>query len=91
MPSSASEWVRVALNLFKISFLFILARCAKMNRKLILKSPRFVRFGTKLARLEDKSEIPDTERLASASPVGNLVITLPLTIMRISPPMIDGD
>ena len=45
------------LGLLKISFLVILARCAKMNRKLILKSPRFVWFHANLAQLEDKSEI----------------------------------
>ena len=40
------KWVRLVQNgtnlgLFKISFLFILAHRAKMNRKLILKTPRF--------------------------------------------------
>ena len=35
----------------KISFLFILARRAKMNRKLILKSPRFVPFDANLGQL----------------------------------------
>ena len=44
------------LGLFKISFLFILAHCAKMNRKLILKSPRFVPFGANLAALESKHD-----------------------------------
>ena len=46
------------LGLFKISFLFILARRAKMKRKLILKSPRFVPFNTNLAQLEGKYVIP---------------------------------
>ena len=33
-----------------------------MNRKLILKSPRFVPFGTNLAQLEAKSVIPEHSR-----------------------------
>ena len=40
---------------FKISFLFILAL---MNRKLILKSPRFLTFGANLAQLVSRSDIP---------------------------------
>ena len=46
------------MGLFKISFLFILAPRAKMNRKLILKSPGFVPFGDNLTQFEDKSVIP---------------------------------
>ena len=62
--------------LFKISFLFILARlqiweflrsvfcsfwrnCAKMNRKLILKIPRFVPFCAGLAKYKFKSDTDD--------------------------------
>ena len=30
-----------------------------MNRKLILKSPRFFPFGANLAQFKDKSDIPD--------------------------------
>ena len=48
------------LGLFKISFLFILAPCAKMNRKLILKSPRFVQFGANLNYFVSKSDITVT-------------------------------
>ena len=63
MSAFVSNLARLApngtnLGLFKISFLFILARCAKMNRKLILKSPRFVPFGTNLTLFETKSDIP---------------------------------
>ena len=63
-------WVRVApngtsLGLFKIGFLFILAHRAKMNRKLILKSPIIVPFGVKQAQLEvisDMGDIGDSPR-----------------------------
>ena len=40
---------------FKISFMFILARWAKMNRKRILKCPRFVQFCGNLPQFEVKS------------------------------------
>ena len=69
-------------GLFKISFLFILARIyqnqkvpkphklcilkrpqsAKMNRKLILQSPRFVPFGANLSQLEANADISETSR-----------------------------
>ena len=62
MSDLALIWSRLApngtnLGLFKISFLFILAQGAKMNRKQILKSPRFFQFDDILAQLEDKSYI----------------------------------
>ena len=44
------------LGLFKISFLFILAHRAKMNRKLILKSILFVLFSANLTQLEVNSD-----------------------------------
>ena len=61
----ASNFVRLAQSvayfvLFKISFLFILARRAKMNRKLILKSPRFVPFVGNMAHFETKYDLDVT-------------------------------
>ena len=48
--------------LFKVSFLFILARWAKLSRKLTLKSPIFVPFRANLTRFECKIGHPCSPR-----------------------------
>ena len=62
----APNWVRLApngtnLGLFKISFQFILALRAKMNCKLILKSPRLVPFSANLTRSCANSDFPEAQ------------------------------
>ena len=75
MPELASNKVKLApkwdktLGLFKIRFLVILAQLAKMNRKLDLKSPRFVQFGVNLAQCELLSDIPDRRTALLCSPL----------------------
>ena len=66
MSDLASNRARLAPNgtnmgIFKNSFLFILASCAKMNRKLFLKSPIFVPFGVNLALFEAIPDIPECD------------------------------
>ena len=62
MLDLASNWDRFAQNTrnptFKLSFLLIFVHRAKMNRKLIFKSPRFVPFGASFAQSEAESAIP---------------------------------
>ena len=58
-----SNWAKLASNMdksdtFKIIYLFILAHRAKINRKLILTSRRFVPFYVNLAQFEAKLGIP---------------------------------
>ena len=68
MLGLAPNWVRfdtyygTNLGLIKVNFLFILAQRAKMNRKLILKSPRFVPFGANLTTFRVKPDTPLRER-----------------------------
>ena len=56
LPSKRARLAPTGTNvgLFKISFLFILALRAKINRKLILKSPPFVLFSAILAPICDQ-------------------------------------
>ena len=60
-PDLTYNWPRLTpngtnLGLFKISFLFILARRAKMNRKMILKRPTFVPYSAILTKFKFKSD-----------------------------------
>ena len=74
MSDLAFNWASLSPNvtnqgLFKIIFLFVLAHRAKMNRKLILKSSRFVPNSAKLAKLKATSDISARKWSLSAGSV----------------------
>ena len=59
MSELAHNWLKLAPNKTRIIFLFISARWAKINRKLVLKSPIFVTFGANLTQFSPISETID--------------------------------
>ena len=85
MSDLAPSWVKLApkwtnLCLFKISFLFILAPRAKMNRKLILKSHRFVPFDANLVQMDAKSAIPAAAYQRMWRHHGSRLLSVPQTL-----------
>ena len=69
-----SHQMGVNLKLFKIRFIINLARWAKMNGKLILKSLRLVPFGANMTQLDDKSGPPVLELLIKVTNINLLLL-----------------